>query len=508
MDDFFLVHLPVACSSLLRKFLLKEEDEMNMSKSDFSTTCLLKKAFIVRSIQEGIANGSVAEEILDSLLLIEQVDRKQGLPVFDSMKSAFCAVAVHCTLASLTRSWPCYYDSILRIWRTRIRILEDSASSELVGPDLDKWRKEVEAALWDSEASQRLLRINTRDDALRCLRVFVEEARSSMKPAFLQLTLAAAQAICRPHRGTDKGKGILRVNPQRRCKLGVPHRHYKVPVEIADSKEEQQPSYSKFASLSTSEVNKVQEALKTSTADLLAVVTDPLPKVLEVAEKVASERAGKTLRSEAILEDGNKNKDVPATSVNPTMASAQAERVASDTGGENLRAEAIVEDHSKKGKRVPPPSVNPTKDKSDPPSSVNPTTEPALAKEGNHERQASIHQNEAPRPSLMERNGTARTYEWEDSIDGSSQESSGGSTRCRLPSPKIKPASPLKEYENKKWVRRRKIHRWSLHEEEVLAEAVRKYGSHWAQILRAYPLEFVNRTAGDLKDKWRNMTGK
>ncbi|KAK6283415.1 hypothetical protein POUND7_002367 [Theobroma cacao] len=504
MDDFF--HLPAA-SSLLRKFLSKEEDEINMSKSDLSTTCLLKKASIVRSIQEGIANGSVPEEILDSLLLIEQVDRKQGLPVFDSMKAAFCAVALHCTLASLTRSWPCYYDAVQRIWRSRIRILEDSASSELVGPDLDKWRKEVEAALWDSEASQTLLRINTRGDALRCLRVYVDEARSSMKPAFLRLTLAASPASGRPHCGTDKGKGILRVNPQRRCKRGVPHRHYKGPVEIADS-EEERPSYSKFGSLSTSEVNKVQEALKTSTADLLAVVTDPLPKVLEVAEKVASERAGKTLRTEAILGDGNKNTDVPATSVNPTTASAQAKRVASDTGGENLSAKAIVEDHSKKGKGVASPSVSPTKDKSDPPPSVNPTTKPAQAKEGNHESQASIHQNEVPRPSLMERNGTARTYQWEDSIDGSSQELSGGSTRCRLPSPKIKPASPLKEYEIKRWVRKRKINRWSLHEEEVLAEAVRKYGSHWSQILRAYPQEFMNRTAGDLKDKWRNLTGK
>ncbi|KAK6230836.1 hypothetical protein QUC31_002354 [Theobroma cacao] len=153
-----------------------------------------------------------------------------------------------------------------------------------------------------------------------------------------------------------------------------------------------------ICSLSTAEVNKVQEALKSCAADLLAAVTDPLPKVLEVAEKVASDRVGKILHTEAILEDGNKNKDVSATS-------------------------AIVEDHSKKGKRVPPPSVNPssTKDRSDHPPSVNPSTRPAQAKEGNHGSQASIHQNEVPRPSLIERNGTAHTYEWEDSIDGSSQ---------------------------------------------------------------------------------------
>ncbi|XWS12955.1 hypothetical protein CRYUN_Cryun37aG0134200 [Craigia yunnanensis] len=415
MEDYLLLfNTPApASSSLLKEFLSNNIIFKKGNNGDSSTFCLLNKASIIHSIRERTANRSVPEGILDSLQIIEELDRKQGLPVSDSMRAAFCAVAVHCTLTSLPLSWPSYFDAVQRIWRLRIQNLEDSGTSQLLGPGLAKWRDDVEAALWDSETSQRLLRINTHDEAMHSVRVYLREASSSMKPAFLRLALsstarptvdpvapaqappsphictdkvastagptvdsvAPAQAPPSPHRCTDKvastagptvdpvapaqappslrrctdkGKRILRMNSQTRCKLGSFHRHYKGPVIIAAS-EEDQPSCSKYGSLSTPEVKKLQDALKSSTADLLAAVTDPLPEALEVAERVASYMAGKNLHAQAIL---NKDKGVPSTSFNPTRKPDQAE--------------------------------------------------------GN---QASLNQNNVLRPSLMERNGTARTFE-------------------------------------------------------------------------------------------------
>ncbi|WRX26089.1 SANT/Myb domain - like 10 [Theobroma cacao] len=38
--------------------------------------------------------------------------------------------------------------------------------------------------------------------------------------------------------------------------------------------------------------------------------------------------------------------------------------------------------------------------------------------------------------------------------------------------------------------------------------ALMRYGKHWKQILRTFPFVFVNRIAGDLKDKWKNINGE
>ena len=67
------------------------------------------------------------------------------------------------------------------------------------------------------------------------------------------------------------------MNSQTRYKFGSSHKHYKEPVIIANSKEDQ-PLCNKYGSISIPEVNKLQDALKSSTADLLAAVTDPSPK--------------------------------------------------------------------------------------------------------------------------------------------------------------------------------------------------------------------------------------
>ncbi|OMO98662.1 hypothetical protein COLO4_13781 [Corchorus olitorius] len=499
MDDWFSSPSPSA-QSLLKKLLSHDKD-------NDPDTCLLKKACIICSIQDRVADGSIPEDILDSLLLVEQVDRTQGLAVSDSMRAAFTAVALHCTLSFLPLSWYSYYDAVRRIWGLRLQNLEDSHSSHLIGPELAQWRTDVEAALWDSEASQRLLRLNTRRDALHHLRVYLKEARSLIKPAFLRLAFlapkdpvtAAAQPIhgaqltaldegaqptappdegpqptalpeedSQPTAPLDKSKiklkvsiylgqqyvrflaGVLRVNSQKGYKLDASRRHNRGRIVITDL-EDDKPSCSNYGSLSTAEVSKLQDALISSIADLLDVVTDPLPDALKVAEMVAS-----------VLEERNKNKDVHASSVNPAVdvpgTSLNPNTELARATGENLNARATADNHSK--------------DKSVPPPSIHPTCKPAQAGEENRESRAFIHQNKEIRPSLMERNGTARTYEWEDSIDVSG--TSSCSERCRLPSPKAKFVSPLKVCEHKRWTKRRKRRMWSPEEEQALFDGVAK----------------------------------
>ncbi|OMO57264.1 hypothetical protein CCACVL1_25869 [Corchorus capsularis] len=348
MDDWFSSPSPSA-QSLLKELLSHDKD-------NDPDTCLLKKACIICSIQDRIADGSIPEDILDSLLLVEQVDRTQGLAVSDSMRAAFTAVALHCTLSFLPLSWYSYYDAVRRIWGQRLQILEDAHSTHLIDPELAQWRTDVEAALWDSEASQRLLRLNTRRDALHHLRVYLKEARSLIKPAFLRLAFlapkdpvtAAAQPIdgaqltaldegaqptappgegpqptapsdegpqptafpeedAQPTAPLDKSKRVLRVNSQKGYKLDASRRHNRGRIVINDLGDDK-PSCSNSGSLSTAEVNKVQDALNSSIANLLDVVTDPLPDALKVAERVAS-----------VLEERNKNKDVHASSVNPAV---------------------------------------------------------------------------------------------------------------------------------------------------------------------------------------------
>ncbi|GMI77484.1 hypothetical protein HRI_001417700 [Hibiscus trionum] len=103
--------------------------------------------------------------------------------------------------------------------------------------------------------------------------------------------------------------------------------------------------------------------------------------------------------------------------------------------------------------------------------SVDHTAEPSQAEEGN---EAFTSPKKVCRTSLMERNGTAHTFEWEDKIDVSPEVTDSCSNRCTLPSPRTKHVSPLKIDEPKKWGRRRRVNRWTDEEEKALREGVQR----------------------------------
>ncbi|KAE8729795.1 hypothetical protein F3Y22_tig00003194pilonHSYRG00003 [Hibiscus syriacus] len=131
---------------------------------------------------------------------------------------------------------------------------------------------------------------------------------------------------------------------------------------------------------------------------------------------------------------------------------------------------------------------------------ANHTEVPSQTKEGNED---FSRLKNVPRTELKDRNDTART-ELEISVDDSSQ----GTNRCTLPSPRTEHVSLLNIDEPKRWMRRRKINKWTNEEENALAEGVRKYGYQWTRILETYQEISRERTAVDLKDKWRNLQRK
>lgn len=110
--------------------------------------------------------------------------------------------------------------------------------------------------------------------------------------------------------------------------------------------------------MSTAEVDKARQSLKSSCIELQAVVTDPLPMAIQRSEIIISNLATNNVNCEpSVQNEGQKELDEPNSSVDKNAEIIQP-------------CDLTVEDPS-----------------------------------------CSHHQNNVPRPNLMERNNTAQTYE-------------------------------------------------------------------------------------------------
>ena len=148
----------------------------------------LKKTILLRKIESEISNGSVSENLLELFEIIEELDHREGTRASDSMKKAYCAVAVDCTLRFLdenTKDNGSYVLAVERVWRNRVRLME-----ALLSEESKCWLEDIEAAIWDSEVCKKISMRNTRNEALKAVRGFLKEAWNSMGPAFLELVAA------------------------------------------------------------------------------------------------------------------------------------------------------------------------------------------------------------------------------------------------------------------------------------------------------------------------------
>lgn len=421
----------------------------------------LKKSLILRKIESEVSNGSVTEKILEFLELIEELDQQEGVEATEVMKSAYCAVAVECTVKFLNSEKAGsdkgkYFEAVRRIWKRRINLVEKMENVGFVSDELWNWRDEIEAALWDDRCAESVLKRSKGVFAVEAVKVFVREAKERIGTPFLDVvaeTYQTDETMKAFFGGVDK-EGSCRKNDKEVCKGNASsskkHVAFKrtrgAGVRISDSIESELEASTGQDDLPPSaEIQKAKKALKSSSLELRAMVKDPLPDALRLAETLSAVR-------------------------------------------DNMGHQPAENNHD----RGPHPIVS--------------SSRMVQASGENCEAQHNCHHSAASKPDLVNRNSAARIYEWDSFQDDLNEGSPSGVNRVTLPSPKRTKISPLKKYEFKKITTRRKPTKWSALEEDTLRTGVQKYGSgNWKVILDAYRDIFVVRTSGDLKDKWRNM---
>ncbi|KAI3871335.1 hypothetical protein MKW92_033038 [Papaver armeniacum] len=465
----FLVRVPTLEDSIIKTLL----EKLPIRKDDHR----LIKCILLRRLSVECSKGEVSENTLATLERIEESDYTQGVSTLDSMSEAYCSVAVHCAVVHLKKipiDFHSYLDSVVRIWRGRIHDMEKCEGVGLYSDKLKEMRCVIEEALWNESVRQRLLTWDTQGDAVRLVKVFLEDAMKQLGPSMIEiavssLTAKGKEVFIPPSNLSSKHPEDGRVSDAPHCDvhvhesnlgndgngmalgsvMAISHavnakNNLSTPeiemvkearktntADLQSVVEEALPRASKRKyNLSTPEVKTVQEALKSSLSDLQAMVKDPLPDALRVAKVISA----------SIAREGT----------------TQQNFVLVDEGGEA--------------------SCAPSVDKG------------VTSDEANETR----NQNTTTRPSLMGRNSTAHTYEWnEDSIESSQERSPD---RPHLPTPRRVVVSPLVKHEvgNHKRMKRK----WSPQEEQALRDAVTKHGrGNWTLILNKNRDVFEDRTA-------------
>ncbi|KAJ0765376.1 putative transcription factor MYB-related family [Helianthus annuus] len=483
--------MDIDVSGWILEFLLRQNSLTNQTLNNLirvlplpNTNPRLKKALILRKLQSDIQNGTISERTIEYLEQIEQLDHNSSpSTVSEAMKAAYCTVMMHCTSKLIEETAGDkkvkYYTAVKRLWSVRVCEME-RCGVQLVHDDLVRWVHDVEAGVLDVDVCENVLKMVLDSDVVKCVGRYVNEAWETMGPSFLEL---ACETVLNDD-GLSEAMGLLDevaqlrsdtlraheeevsklnnqskdsaptddagANSKEAMKAHVPPTHKHVVsrrsrrAKIVDTME---ASHDKYDYIPSPEVSKVQEALESSTFELHAAVKDPLPDALRLAESLKVGTSGENAAHD--LAGGN------VTSVNDKAPSSS---------------------HDRKGK--------------------------ALEADGDDDTVKD--QNKRIKPSLFERNHTAHTTEWSDSIDTSEE---GSPTRPHLPSPQKRKVSPLNIYKMEKLVRQRKKKRWTPLEEDTLRTGVQKYGKgNWKLILSMYRDIFEDRTEVDLKDKWRNLT--
>lgn len=181
----FLVRQPIHDSTLTSLLVT-----LPLSDTDSN----LKKLLLIRKIESQISTDlGPTNDLLCLLEHIEELDHREKVKTIESMKRAYCAVAVHCTLMFLETE--CFEETVKKIWSGRVGVMEKFGNVGLVSDELMSWKDDIEAALWDGNVRKGLLvKWNGGVGVVEVVRGFVEEAKAMMGPSFLEL---AAEKLTR-----------------------------------------------------------------------------------------------------------------------------------------------------------------------------------------------------------------------------------------------------------------------------------------------------------------------
>lgn len=161
----------------------------------------LKKSLLLRKLESDVSKGSVLEPVIELLESIQELDRKEGTAeVPETMKTAYCAVAVHCALrllkGNITKKEK-YGDVVKMIWKDRALQMEKFfdnpvavSGMDWISEELKSWMCNMKAGVWDPSSVCRnasVMKYVKRKDVVELVRLYVVEAKEKMGPPFLEL---------------------------------------------------------------------------------------------------------------------------------------------------------------------------------------------------------------------------------------------------------------------------------------------------------------------------------
>ncbi|KAK9117781.1 hypothetical protein Sjap_016728 [Stephania japonica] len=223
----------------------------------------LKKLLILRRISSEVSVGSISEGILDYLEMIEEIDYNEGMIIFDSMTKAYCKVATDCMVRFLRNgpndSCACF-EAVCEDWRGRFSFMNKMRDTGLVTDEMLCMMDEIEAAVSNTDVCKRLLLKVTRTRK-------VNENDGLENETSIALQIEERQRSLHDHLPQDSD--ILVGENSNSDGTNVDACKHKLPL--------------------TPKVDKVQKELKSSTAELLVSIEDPLPDALRVAATISSQ---------------------------------------------------------------------------------------------------------------------------------------------------------------------------------------------------------------------------
>ncbi|CAI9761276.1 unnamed protein product [Fraxinus pennsylvanica] len=435
----------------------------------------LRKMLILKQLELDITrDSSPSLTTLEHLEYLEELEYQRGIEkVSDAMKNAYCQVAVEYTVKYFRNEdgdGGKFCDAVKSVWTRRVRKMEKEVEKGGLGSDeLFDWRLKMEAAAQDHGVRERVVNKSKEVNAVKALRAYLKEEREGRGPSFLEL-------VADRLKNDETLKKLLGLGNANRI---APKETVLQSVDPGSAVTNDNRALRKDAALSRKLVGKKHARVRSSGTFRGAKISDsdylkvcpgskcnlpPTPEVNRIQEALESSRM-----------------DLQASVKDPLPNElAFAEEVA-DTMRGSTDHEPIQEDHVKHY--------------------------PSAMKVAGFVRANGGNPSNGPRPSLMERNSTAHTHEWDDSIENSSEESPDQGSRIKLPSPKRRRVSPLTSNGREQPKKRRRVGKWSADEEDALRTGVEDCGEgSWKDILEKYGHRFADRrTQVDLKDKWRNM---
>ncbi|CAN8253163.1 unnamed protein product [Cochlearia groenlandica] len=429
----------------------------------------LKVTSVLRDISDSLIRGRIDERTLDLLEILEKLMLKQqDSLLMESHKSAYCWTAAECTLRFM---WPLsasdglFRDAVERIWKKRIGNLKESGSDLVTHDDLLKWETDLNKALVDPEAYQRIRESNGRYTAINFLNQLLEEQWGLLGSSSLE-----SVEIRRFRKRKAQG----------------------VEDDVVDN---------------VREPNDVDESMRPLESE---AINNNNERRDEEEEANDVDESMRPLESEAV--DNNNKRCAPHGS---------DREEATDVEGVGCMEKDVIDksDAAEKEQRMGDQDQEhqPSFDEGDKAASrelkdylleIEGQVE-ASTRQGQEPNNGIDHSVEqvTPQPARVNRAGTDDQDHNETSDDVNEKDTDSGGTwsgrvRPRLSTPKSPNVSPMKKGSSN--IRRPKKF-WSLEEVEALREGVKEYGKSWKNIKNANPAVFGERTEVDLKDKWRNL---